>query len=321
MKKFIYNLYRLEYRFADIFRQKKPVDLMLELSSKCNQVCTYCYHSEKNKKNMPFGLGFMDKNLALEVIRQGALLNTRSIKFNFRGESTLHPDYREILEYAKKQSGLLTYIDRIANTNFKIPKSKRDEIFSALENLTKVKISFDSFDKSVFETQRAGGSHELALENIDLFYKRIKEKNLNVKIVIQAVRTQLNKDEDIIGIAQKRWPGVEVSVRDMVKGRISKDLEKLNVKERDFSKRKTCLQAHARLVVLYNGFVQVCCPDIKSQLIIGNAKKQNIFSIFNSKRAKHIRKSLLDKSIFKNDPCKSCSSYESFEGYKHPKDS
>jgi len=294
---------------------------MLELSSKCNQVCNYCYHSEKDKSKLPFSLGYMNKDLAIEMIRQGALLNTRSIKFNFRGESTLHPHYKEILQYAKKKSGLFTYIDRIANTNFKIPKSRREDVFTALENLTKVKISFDSFNPEVFETQRAGGSFDLAFKNIDLFYKRIKDKGLNTKIVLQAVRTQLNKDEDFEGIAKSHWPDIEVSVRDMVEGRIERDLRKMAVKKRDVSLRKSCIQAHARLVILHNGLVQMCCPAIKEELIIGNAKRESLYNIWNSRKAKKIRESLIDKSAFKYNPCLTCSSFESYKGYKHPKDS
>jgi hypothetical protein len=55
--------------------------------------------------------------------------------------------------------------------------------------------------------------------------------------------------------------------------------------------------------------------------IIGDTKKQSIYDIWNSDTAWRIRKSLKDKTAFKFDPCKTCSSYESYAGYVPPKDS
>lgn len=321
MKKLQHDLYRFKYRYAPYLPLSKPVDLMLELSSKCNQFCGYCYHSERNKDNLPFKLGYMDAGLAMGLISQGADIGIHSIKYNFRGESTLHPDYYRILKHAKNHASGMTYMDRIANSNFKIPKSRREDIFDALSTLTKVKVSFDSFNKEVFETQRAGGSYDLALENIDLFYSRIVYMGLKTKLVIQAVRTKLNKDEDIRGLAKSRWPLADVSIRDMVEGRINKDLNIYKVNFRDFKNRKTCIQAHARLVVLHDGMVQMCCPDIGSKIIIGDAKRHTLKEIFNSRKANEIRHNLVNKDAFKKNPCRTCSSYESFANYKAPKES
>lgn len=305
--------YRLKYRYAPYLNLDRPVDVSLELASACNQRCGYCYHADQKK--LPFTKGIMDLKTAQLIIVDAASLGVNSLKMNFRGESTLNPSFFQITKFAKDHADKSTFIDRVTNSNFKF-KTDREDIFNGLCNQTKVKISFDSFIPDVMEKQRAGSIHSLAVQNIDYFYNHKNRKD--TKIVIQAVRTTLNKDEDIFGESKKRWPEAEVSIRNMVEGRVDSDLSGLKQADRDFSNRQSCLQAHNRLIFDWEGNAQACCPDTGSKLQFGNIYDKSIYEIFNSEKAKALRKSLLDKSAFKLDPCSKCSSFESFKGYRHP---
>jgi|KBSSwiStaDraftv2_1062776.scaffolds.fasta_scaffold48098_5 radical SAM protein with 4Fe4S-binding SPASM domain len=304
--------YRANYLASPLLNHKVPIDVSLELSSTCDMACAYCYH---NSKEVPFSKGLMDKQLAFKILAQCAELGVNSVKFNYRGEATINPAYSEIAELAKDLARGSTFIDRLTNSNFKFHPRRRDDIFKGLAHLTKVKVSYDSFRKDVFETQRNGGNHDLTTENIDLFYNSPERIKSETKLVIQAVRTNLNKDEDIAGIAKARWPDAEISIRDMVAGRIEKDLTRLESRVRD-PERKTCIQAHARLIVHFDGRVAPCCPSIKNDLLIGDLTKQTVSEVFNSDAAKALRKSLKDKTAFFKEPCKSCPSFESYKGYK-----
>jgi MoaA/NifB/PqqE/SkfB family radical SAM enzyme len=191
--------YRYKYNFAPKLGLKIPVDVSLELASACNQACSYCYHADK--LNLPFTKGLMNRDLAISIIEQAEELGVHSLKFNYRGESTLNPHFNKITSYAKHLAHGSTFVDRLTNSNFKF-KNDRDDIFEGLANQTKVKVSFDSFVANVMETQRAGSIHELALKNIDTFYNHPARVKSETKIVIQAVRTLLNKDEDVIWLAE-----------------------------------------------------------------------------------------------------------------------
>lgn len=304
-------IYRFKYHYGQHLPLKIPVDISLELSSFCNQKCVYCYHADPKK--LPFKRGFMDLGLAEKVIMDAAQLGVNSIKFNYRGESTLHPNFRHLTAMARKLAIGSTFIDRLTNSNFKFA-TDREDIFEGLCNQTKVKVSFDSFQKEIFEKQRDGAKYELAVANVDYFHAMEKRTEL----VIQAVRTNLNKDEDLKGFVQSRWPGAKLSIRDMVTGRVDSNLKELEPRKKDPLKRKSCLQAHVRLIIGHEGTTTVCCPDIGTKLVVGNAKKDSIEKMFNSDRAKTIRQALLDKSIFTVNPCKNCPSYESYEGFKMP---
>lgn len=313
-----YKLYRFKYNNAPKLGLDKPVDVSLELSSGCNQRCGYCYHSDQ--KSLPFKVGMMSFGLAKIIIDQAAELGVHSLKFNQKGESTLNPEFKNITEWAKKYAKGSTFIDRVTNSNFKF-KTDNDDIFEGLCNQTKIKVSFDSFDPAVMEAQRKGSIHSLSLANIDKFYNYPLRVRSETKLVIQAVRTKLNKDEDLAGLIKKRWPEAGVSIRDFVGGRVDADLSGLENVSRENRERQTCIQAHGRLILNYEGKALVCCPDIGEKLCIGDANKDSLYTIFNSPLAKQIRKDLLSGKAFENDPCKTCSSHESYKGYIPNRDS
>ena len=308
-------IYRYRYINAPKLNLTFPVDVSLELSSFCTNTCGYCYHADPKK--LPFKRGKMTRELAIKIINESAELGVHSLKFNYRGESTMNPIFEDVTAHAKRLTRGLTFIDRVTNSNFNFDIN-REDIFRGLCNQTKVKVSFDSFRKDIFEKQRRGSNYEKTLANMSKFYNYTGRDNA---MVVQAVRTNLNKDEDLRHEILKRFPGATASVRDCVEGRVEKDLSEVVVKQRDTSERQTCIQAHARLMINWDGKVQVCCPDIKSQLLIGDANTQHVKEIWNSFKAYEIRKALLNKSAFDNDPCKNCSSFESYAGYKAPKES
>ena len=310
MKSLNYFLYRFKYLFGKSLSLKSPVDISLELSSLCNMHCTYCYPADK--KNLPFKMNFMDWDTAKLILFEAAGLGVASVKMNWRGESSLNPIFPRVCTYAKNLSNRSVFIDRLSNSNFKFDTNK-DDIFSAYACQTKVKVSYDSFRKDVFETQRAGGDHDLTTANIDKFYNW---KGRETELVLQAVRTQRNKDEDFEGEIKKRWPSIGLSVRDVVDGRVNKDLDNILVKKRDAENRQSCLQAHVRLIFDYSGKPTVCCPDIKNQLVLGSIHDTSLYDLFNSEKAKQLRKDLKSGKAFEKDPCKNCSSHETYKNYK-----
>jgi radical SAM protein with 4Fe4S-binding SPASM domain len=280
--------------------------------------CTYCYHADPG--NLPFKRGFMDFDLAMGVLSEAANLGVNSVKLNYRGEGTLHPKYHEIARYARDLASVHpnAFIDRIANSNFKIHPRVREDVFKGLACLTKVKVSYDSFRKEVFETQRAKGDHDLTTENIELFYNHPERIKSGTELVLQCVRTRLNDDEDFEGEAKRRWPGVSISVRDMVRGRVDSDLSALEKRKVRDEQRIPCQQAFVRLIVHHDGRVGPCCPSLKGDLIIGDLNRESVLDVFNSEIARQLRRDLKSGKAFDKDPCKTCSSFESYAGFKAP---
>ncbi len=191
--------------------------------------------------------------------------------------------------------------------------TNREDIFRGLCHQTKVKVSLDSFIKDIYETQRFGSKYDLAIANVNKFYNYPGRNN---KLVIQAVRTQLNKDEDLASEIKSRWPSAIVSIRNVVEGRNSKDISETVIEKRDDSKRQSCLQANARLMIRWDGKTGSCCPDVSGKITVGDANKMHIKDIFQSQEAIRLRKDLKSGKAFESDPCKTCSSFESYSGWK-----
>lgn len=310
-----YFFYRLKYIYGRYLFLKKPIDVSLELASTCNMACSYCYHSDK--ESLPFKQGLMSWPIAKQIIDDAFELGVNSLKFNWKGEPTLNRNFRSITNYAETLAEKSVFIDRVVNSNFKFEQAT--DTYRGLAACTKVKVSYDSFRKEVFEKQRTLGDWELTTSNIDKFYNWPKRKT---KLVIQAVRTNLNKDEDFESESKKRWPSAELSVRDMVHGRVDNEATSLlGFRTRDLSRRKSCLQAHVRLIFNYKGDAFMCCPDIGEKLKIGNIMGDTMESIFNGDKAKEMRRSLIDKRAFLKDPCRNCPSYESYAGFSPKFDS
>lgn len=307
-----YNLYRAKYVNARVLNLKTPVDVTLELAAQCQSRCVYCYWNEPNK--LPFKKGFMNKALASKILHECREFGVNSFKSNHRGEPSLNPNFEEITFLAKSLASGSTLIDRITNSNFQF-RENQESVFRGLCNQTKVKVSFDSFRKDIYEKQRYGSSYERAINNITKFYNYSGRDN---ELVVQSVRTTLNKDEDLEKEIKSRWPSATISIRDVVEGRLEKDISSTLVKTRDHANREPCIQASARLVIHHDGKVAPCCPSIKGDLLIGDATKQSIVEIFNSVPAKKLRSSLKDRTAFDKNPCKTCSSHESYRGFQAP---
>ena len=130
-----YQAYRFRYTNATILDLKKPVDVSLELSSFCTNTCGYCYHA--SPKDLPFQRGKMSKILASKIIHDAAAIGVNSLKFNYRGESTMNPHFEEITHLAKGLASKGTFIDRVTNSNFNF-RNDREDIFRGLCNQSKV---------------------------------------------------------------------------------------------------------------------------------------------------------------------------------------
>lgn len=308
-----FAVYRFKYRYARSLPLRAPVDVTLELASDCNMKCRYCYHADQER--LPFTKGVMAFNVAAKIVHQAANLGVPAMKFNWKGEATINPHFGEITGLAKRLSGGGVLIDRLTNSNFKF-RTDREDVFLGLCNQTKVKVSYDSFRKEVFERQRAGGDHAMTTRNIDKFYAHPKRRT--TELVIQAVRTQLNKDEDLEAEVKRRWPEATISIRDMVAGRVENaDVGVLEARSRDTTGRQACIQASARVIFNWEGKAFPCCPDIGEKLVLGDIRVTPLKDIFNGHPARNLRADLASGEAFrKGDPCRGCSSFETFKGFR-----
>jgi MoaA/NifB/PqqE/SkfB family radical SAM enzyme len=115
--------YRTAWAHAYLQDPPVPLNIDIELASLCNLACPYCFWGEQdfNAKMREKGWDgitkkrFMSTDLAKKIIDQCAEIGVPAIKMNWRGESTLHPDYSDIMQYAASKSP--RFFDILVNTN------------------------------------------------------------------------------------------------------------------------------------------------------------------------------------------------------------
>ncbi len=92
-----------------------PLNVDIELASVCNLECPFCFISDKSFDKQIRQIAsdgkskrrLMNTDLALKIIDQAASIGVPALKFNWRGESTIHHDYSKILCYAVSSKRLI----------------------------------------------------------------------------------------------------------------------------------------------------------------------------------------------------------------------
>lgn len=141
-------------------------EVIIELSYNCNLSCAMCGFG---KHVNPF---HKSKFLSFETYRK--LLDqvggiSQTVRLNGRGESTIHPDFSEILNYTKTQFPQLN-VNLFSNLSF-----RNEKILSSLiDNDVQLFISMDSpFEDKLVEI-RKGAKFEYMIQNIEQLKKTKK---------------------------------------------------------------------------------------------------------------------------------------------------
>lgn len=303
-----------------------PLNLDIELSSACNLRCPFCFIADPNFDNMIREKSedgrprqrLMPTEMAISLIDQAAKLGIPALKFNWRGESTLHPDYSKILTYARNKTrggcnecdGYEAFYDILINSNFDFKPRALEGVLSA----TKVMVSLDSCNPEIHANMRVGSNFFNVLGNI----RQVLQAG-HPNVWIRRVVTSLNKHENFKADCNRAFGNFgkfqvsEHMVFDRnVEEKHSPDVH-LSAPELE---RQYCGYPSQRLVITSAGLAIPCCIALMENLIVGDVKKQSLTEIWNGEKLKDLRVVLRNSEKEKmSDACKSCSSWMA---YKHP---
>ena len=309
---FTLKTYREAWDRAHFEDPEIPLNVDIELASVCNLKCPFCFWgSDKfnaDMQKLSFDnkpkKRFMETELAINIINEAAELKVPALKFNWRGESTLHPDFSYILQDARRQRDTDNsfFHEIILNTNGNFPDSAIEGIMAT----TKVIFSIDSFLRETYQRMRRGGSLDLAIDNVKKIISRGHEN-----IVVRRVMTEDNASEEFALEATAIF-GKNVSVSEHYCFNRN-EVESLDME------RTYCGYPSQRLVIASDGTVYPCCVDFENQMMIGYYGAVELYgdikSIWQNPNLKNLRREL-KKDIFNSEICADC---KSFMAYKSPK--
>jgi len=131
-------------------------ELIVELSNNCNLSCKMCGFGQQKF----FFEKFMRFELFQKVIIEIGKYAT-NIRLNGRGESTIHPKFRQMIDYTKNQCPN-SNINLFTNISFR----NKQILDSFINNDVQLFISIDSPNKEELENIRIGANYELIILDV-----------------------------------------------------------------------------------------------------------------------------------------------------------
>jgi sulfatase maturation enzyme AslB (radical SAM superfamily) len=246
-----------------------PEHVDLELSAACNMQCPMCYTITPEFKNQVKKL-LMERPLWQKIVRECAGGNVFSLRLSLRGEPTLHPDFVEVVRYAKNLG--IKEVSTLTNALRLTPEMFAELVDAGLDWLT---ISADGVGETYERIRRPARFADL-LEKLRAF-KEIKRSKGSLKPVIKV---------------QSVWPAIQdapqeyydtfrplvdqVSCNQLV-DYLWQDHKQGLIKYRpDFD----CHVLYQRLTVGADGGVMLCIYDELCHHQIGDLNAQTIYEVW-----------------------------------------
>jgi len=273
-----------------------PVRIWVELTSLCNYRCIMCPNKELEKD----AHGYMDFTLFKKIVDEASEF-VFDINLAHRGESLLHPQLVEMVEYAKKKK---IYLRLHTNGSLLSEDIGRRLIESGLDRLS---FSFDGFDKKTYESIRVGGQFDKTVKNIVRFLE-MKEQTESKRPEV-AIEVIDFKSQGSVGSRQalKKFKALFNTIQP--DSFVIKELHnwagetKKGLRTGVYS---VCPFPWNALVIFWDGTVLPCTQDFFGHYPIGNAGTTPLKSIWNSDRQIHLRKQLAAKKIQEFSACAQC---------------
>jgi len=238
-----------------------PLHLDIEVTSVCNLRCPFCATTYSGSK---FKNGFIELETVKKALDEASDYKVYACKFNMRGEPLLHKELCQFIRYAKKKG----IIDVFFNTNaVGLTEEKAKELIdSGLDRLT---VSFEGFEKAMYEKNRVGAKFEDVVANIErLRSLRDKLNCTKPKIRIQAVF--IHELQDYLDKFVAFWKDKvdQVSYNDM--------LDNVPNTLRPVRSSWICPFPYQRIMVMWDGTITTCYNDFFGKQAMGNINSTTI---------------------------------------------
>lgn len=256
-----------------------PLSLEFQISDVCNLKCPMCYRAQSDYKPSPDK--FMDFALYKKAIDETAG-KVPAIRMNSSGESVLHPQFLEMVKYAKDHGAIeFSFITNAGAIDLDFFEKM------LLAGVDWITVSMDGL-YGVYEKNRYPLKFEEIYEKLKGM-KKIKEKYLSPKpaINIQGIWTSIESDIE-------KYLEFMRPVSDYVTYNTYIDMDKLYQGTlSDADPEFMCPQPYQRLLIMMNGDARACCGSSgeasREEIVVGNLKDSSVYEIWHNGHLNKIR--------------------------------
>ncbi|MBW1644858.1 MAG: radical SAM protein [Deltaproteobacteria bacterium] len=280
-----------------------PDRITLELTNCCNLSCTFC-----PRKLMAKHQGYMDAKLAKCLIDEMTQYLPVTLVPFFRGESLLHPDWFEILQYAKSRGiGPL----QLTSNGMRLDRQAAEKILDL--ELDFISFSVDTIDPEIYHQTRRGSCYEKVVHNILQFLELKQQKGTNLpQVQVSSVATELHRPgmEAFVAFWRPLVDRVRIYIEHSQDGYPGSIADPLPA----FAQRRPCWKPFTDMIIYWDGQVALCNHDwtrAKTQSL-GDLNRQSIAEIWNSPAYENVRGTHLSGEVGNLPPCDHCDHWKMF---------
>ncbi|MCR5688321.1 MAG: radical SAM protein [Lachnospiraceae bacterium] len=261
-----------------------PNRITIELTNQCNVSCTFC-----PRQCVPMNIGFMDKDLFIKIADEASQhLPVKMVVF-FRGESLLHPDFMELMRYAKSKGlGPLQF----ATNAYAMTHEVADELVES--GVDFISFSLDTLDPVLYRQSRLMGDLEVSMEHVRYLSEKCRERlrrgesapTLQVSTI--EVEDYVPGQGEFVEYWKKYVDDVRVYYEHDDKGCFrNPEVQKMMMEA--VPERKPCRKVFTDFLIYWNGDLALCNYDWRGGIKSVNVRDMSVKECWDSDEYEKIR--------------------------------
>jgi MoaA/NifB/PqqE/SkfB family radical SAM enzyme len=266
------------------FAYRRPYYLSIEITNDCNLKCKMCYRGKRRA-----GIGYMDFDLFCRIVDEAAQIGNIYLSLFLGGESTLHPRFDDMIEYAMSHRNHLYGVGFFTN-GMLLNKHKSELLVRlAVDDIT---FSLEGIGP-VTENIRLGSVYSVVERNI-LNLLKIRGTHPKPQVLINTTITVQSDDE--LQAIYNQWRGKVDAV--IFNGCLDESFRitnwsRLRKWNPNYTLPRFCAFPFYWLYVLWNGDVIICCHDVNAVSNVGNVCDCSLIDIWRGDKLEAVRQGIL----------------------------
>ena len=230
---------------------------------------------------------------------------TSTVVLALSGESLLHPDLFEMIQYAEGND-----VKVMLNTNATlIDKEKGKKLLES--GISYISFAFDGYTKAMYEKVRRGADFDRTLENI-LDFLRLKNKMKQKKPYTVLSMLNLNMENPHDENKKEFLKKFDTQIDDIQLREVN-SWGKVFIETKDFTYAKftgtgtPCGRLWNTIGITWDGEVVPCTYNMNHDYPLGNIRDKALKQIWNSPKLNLLRQAMIDGTYLQNSPlCENC---------------
>lgn len=284
-----------------------PVQLDFELNFSCNLKCPMCTWSAVETH----GLGkdsWMSFEFYQHIVTEGIKHGLRAVNLNYVNEPLVRRDIAKFVKFARDAGA----VEVMFNTNgLLLTDDLTRELIEA--GLTKLSFSIDAFTKETYDKVRVGGDYEKVMKIMHRFLEirdEMKSRLPLFKLTFLKMSVNSHELEDFLSYWEDKAELFSIqNLHNPFDGELmeQKNSYFVNSGPRKVEGSPRCSAPFQRMTVRADGSVLPCCNmRAADKLIVGDAHKTEVHTIWNSEEMLKIREIHKEGRYYENPICKAC---------------